>query len=294
MALTGHFPVSDLEQPENRGMPDSEMAWTRFDPARVPPEIDTTVPSVARVYDAILGGKDNFAIDRVVAHEAMETMGDGGNGARLNRAALGRAVRFMAERGVDQFLDLGSGLPTAQNTHQIAQAVNPAARVVYVDNDPTVIVHGQALLTGDNSTVVAFADVREPDKVLLLPEISGFLDFERPVGLILNAVIHHVLDEEDPYGIVDSYKLALASGSYMQMTHFCDESPEARRNAEVLRRALGRGQVRTRAQIAAFFDGLELVPPGLVFLPFWRPDAPVPEPPPPGSTLMLAGVGLKP
>jgi len=275
-------------------MPSSDMSWTRLDPAHVSGEIDTTVPSVARVYDAILGGKDNFAVDRAVAQEAMAAMGDGGNGARLNRAALGRAVRFMAARGVDQFLDLGSGLPTAQNTHQIAQAINPAARVVYVDNDPSVIVHGQALLTGDNSTVVALADIREPDKLLSLPEITGFLDFARPMGLILNAVIHHVLDEEDPYGIVDSYKMAVARGSYMQLTHFCDESPEARENAEVLRRSLGRGQVRTRAQITAFFDGLELIPPGLVFLPWWRPDTPVPQPAPPGSTLMLAGVGRKP
>jgi hypothetical protein len=275
-------------------MPDRDMSLPRQVPGQAAGEIDTTVPSVARVYDAILGGKDNFAVDRAVAEEAMRAMGDGGNGARLNRAALGRAVRFMAGQGVAQFLDLGSGLPTAQNTHQIAQAVNPAARVVYVDNDPSVIAHGQALLTGDNSTVVALADIRAPGELLGLPEIAGFLDFTKPVGLILNAVIHHLLDEEDPYGIVEEYKTALAHGSYMQLTHFCDESPEARRNADVLRRALGRGQVRTRAQIMAFFDGLELVPPGLVFLPWWRPETPVEQPSPPGSTLMLAGVGLKP
>jgi hypothetical protein len=275
-------------------MADSDMAWARLDPTYVPAEIDTSVPSVARVYDAILGGKDNFAVDRAVADAAIAAMGDGGNGARLNRAALGRAVRYMADHGVTQFLDLGSGLPTAQNTHQIAQAVNPAARVVYVDNDPSVIVHGQALLTGDNSTVVVLADVREPGILLELSAVAGFLDFTKPVGLILNAVIHHLLDEEDPYGIVDAYKMALASGSYMQLTHFCDESPEARENAEVLRRSLGRGQVRTRAQITAFFDGLELLPPGLVFLPWWRPDGPVEPPPPPGSMLMLAGVGRKP
>jgi hypothetical protein len=116
-------------------MADGDMTWARLDPAYVPPEIDTTVPSVARVYDAILGGKDNFAVDRAVADEAMRTMADGGNGARLNRAALGRAVRYMSDRGISQFLDLGSGLPAAQNTHQIAQAANSEARVVYVDND---------------------------------------------------------------------------------------------------------------------------------------------------------------
>jgi len=275
-------------------MADSDMAWARLDPTYVPPEIDTTVPSVARVYDAILGGKDNFAVDRAVADAAMQTMGDGGNGARLNRAALGRAVRYMADRGVSQFLDLGSGLPTAQNTHQIAQAANPEARVVYVDNDPSVSVHGQALLTGDDSTVVVLADVRSPDELLALPAVAGFLDFSQPIGLILNAVIHHLLDEEDPHGVVGRYLEALAPGSYVQLTHFCDESAEARANSEVLTRSLGRGQVRSRAEIEGFFDGLELVPPGLVFLPYWRPDVPVADPPPAGSMLMLVGVARKP
>jgi len=274
-------------------MADGDMAWARLDPTHVPPEIDPTVPSVARVYDAILGGKDNFAVDRAVADEAMRTMADGGNGARLNRAALGRAVRYMADRGVSQFLDLGSGLPTAQNTHQIAQAVNPEARVVYVDNDPSVSVHGQALLTGDDSTMVVLADVRSPDELLALPAVAGFLDFGQPIGLILNAVIHHLLDEEDPNGIVARYVGALAPGSYLQLTHFCDESAEARANSEVLTRSLGRGQVRSRPEIVGFFDGLELVAPGVVFLPYWRPDVPVADPPPAGSMLMLVGVARK-
>ena len=206
-------------------MAPNDMAWTKLDPAYVPTEIDTTKPSVARVYDAILGGKDNFAVDRAVAAEAVKAMGDGGNGARLNRAALGRAVRFMASQGIAQFLDLGSGLPTAQNTHQIVQAVNPGARVVYVDNDPSAYLHGQALLTGDASTTVVLGDIREPDALLAAPGVAGFLDFTAPDGLILNAVIHHVLDEEDPYGIVARYKEALAPGSYLQLTHFCDSSP---------------------------------------------------------------------
>ena len=239
------------------------------------PRSTPTVPSVARVYDAILGGKDNFAVDRAVADEAIRTMADGGNGARLNRAALGRAVRYMADRGVSQFLDLGSGLPAAQNTHQIAQAVNPEARVVYVDNDPSVWLHGQALLTGDDSTVVVLADVRSPDELLALPAVAGFLDFSRPIGLILNAVIHHLLDEEDPRGIVARYLAELAPGSFMQLTHFCDESAEARANSAVLTRSLGRGQVRSRPEIVSFFDGLDLVAPGVVFLPYWRPDVPV-------------------
>ncbi len=275
-------------------MAQNDMAWTRVDPAHVPLDIDTTKPSVARVYDAILGGKDNFAVDRAVAAEAVKAMGDGGNGARLNRAALGRAVRFMAGQGVSQFLDLGSGLPTAQNTHQIAQAVNPAVRVVYVDNDPSVYVHGQALLTTDASTTVVLGDVREPDALLAMAGVAGFLDFAQPVGLILNAVIHHVLDEEDPYGVVARYKEALAPGSYLQLTHFCDSSPEARANERVLKESLGRGQLRSREQITRFFDGLDLLEPGLVYLPQWRPDEPVRMPLDPGGMLMLVGVGRKP
>jgi hypothetical protein len=274
-------------------MADFDMTWARADPDHVPPEIDTTRPSVARVYDAILGGKDNFAVDRAVAAEAVKTMGDDGNGARLNRAALGRAVRYMVGQGVTQFLDLGSGLPTVQNTHQIAQTINPAARVVYVDNDPSVYLHGRALLADDASTTVVLADVRAPDKLLALEEVRDFLDFGKPVGLILNALIHHVLDEEDPYGIVDRYKQEIVSGSYLQMTHFCDESPESRANAEVLKRTLGRGQVRSREEITRFFDGLGLVAPGVVFLPWWQPDT-LPDESEPGSTLMLCGVARKP
>ena len=273
-------------------MADFDMTWAKVDPDHVPPEIDTTRPSVARVYDAILGGKDNFAVDREVAAEAVKTMGDAGNGARLNRAALGRAVRYMAAQGVSQFLDLGSGLPTVQNTHQIAQTINPAARVVYVDNDPSVYLHGRALLADDESSTVVLADIRTPAALLAMGEVKDFLDFDEPVGLILNAVIHHVLDAEDPHGIVDYYKRALAPGSYMQLTHFCDESPEARANAAVLKRSLGRGQVRSREEITRFFDGLDLVQPGVVFLPWWQPDV-VPNESEPGSTLMLCGVARK-
>jgi S-adenosyl methyltransferase len=271
-----------------------DMGWTRLDPAYVPPEIDTTKPSVARVYDAILGGKDNFAVDRAVAGQSVKAMGDGGSGARLNRAMLGRAVRFMARRGITQFLDLGSGLPTVQNTHQIARAYNPAARVVYVDNDPSVSLHGRALLAGDAATAVVLADVREPDKLLGLPEVRDLIDFTKPAGLIMNAVIHHILDEEDPYGVVAAYKDAVVPGSYLQITHFCDAAPEAAASVRVLRENLGRGQIRSREEIKRFFDGWELVEPGLVFLSEWRPDEPVTLPLDAGSLLMLAGVARKP
>jgi hypothetical protein len=270
------------------------MGWAKADPEYVPPEIDTTKPSVARVYDAILGGKDNFAVDRAVAAEAFKALPDDGKGARLNRAVLGRAVRFMVGQGITQFLDLGSGLPTVQNTHQIAQAVNPDARVVYVDNDPSVRVHAHALLADNASTIVVLADVREPDTILGREEVTGFLDFSKPVALILNAVIHHILDEEDPHALVGAYRAALAPGSYVQITHFSSASPEARAMEKVLQQALGRGKVRSKEEITSFLDGLEIIEPGVVFLPEWRPEEPVTYPLDLGGLLMMCGVGRKP
>ena len=271
-----------------------DMGWTHADPDYVPPDIDTSKPSVARVYDAILGGKDNFAADRAVAELAFKAFPDGGRGAHINREMLGRGVRYMAREGIGQFLDLGSGLPTVQNTHEIAQAVNPAARVVYVDNDPIVLAHGRAILADSPLTTVVTADLREPDKVMTMPEIAGFLEMAKPVGLILNAVIHHVLDEEDPYGIVTRYKELLPSGSYLLLTHFSNSSEEARALEQVLLRTLGRGQLRSSEEITRFFDGLDIVPPGVGYLPEWRPDEPVRYPLGISELLYEGGLGRKP
>lgn len=259
-------------------MTGQDMGWTKADPDHLPPEVDVSRPSIARVYDAVLGGKDNFPADRAVVAEVQKTFPDGGGAARVNRAMLGRAVRYMAQAGVDQFLDLGSGLPTVRNTHEIAQEVNPAARVVYVDNDPMVLAHGRALLADNKSTIVVTADLMEPDELLARPEITGFLDLSRPIGLILCAIVHHILDEEDPYGIVARYATLMPSGSYLLITHFSNSSPEARGLEQVLLRTLGRGQLRSRDQIARFFDGLDIVEPGIVHLPDWRPDEPVSRP----------------
>jgi hypothetical protein len=270
-----------------------DTSWMKVDPD-VPAEIDQSHPSIARVYDAILRGKDNFAVDRAVAEQAHRAFPDGGEAAFINRRLLGRAVRFMAQQGVDQFLDLGSGLPTVQNTHQIAQSVNPKARVVYVDNDPIVLAHGRALLAENEYTTVVTADLREPGMILANPGIVTFLDLSRPVGLILNAVIHHVLDEEDPYGILDSYKQGMAPGSYLLLTHFSSSSPEARALEAVLLRTIGRGQLRTKEQIERFFDGLDIVEPGIVYLPQWRPEEPVTEPLDISGLLYVGGVGHKP
>lgn len=275
-------------------MANAGISWTHEDPDYVLQEIDTTKPSVARVYDAILGGKDNFAADRAVVAEALKAMPDDGKGARLNRAVLGRAVRFMVSQGIEQFLDLGSGLPTAQNTHQIAQAVNPAARVVYVDNDPSVRLHAHVLLADESSTTVVMADIREPATILKRPEITRFLDFSKPMGLILNAVIHHILDEEDPRGLVAAYVNAIAPGSYVQITHFSSHSAQARALEKVFMQTLGRGKVRSKEEIESFFAGLELLPPGVVFNPEWHPEEPVQYPLDLGGLMVMCGVGRKP
>ncbi|GAA2410581.1 SAM-dependent methyltransferase [Streptomyces glaucosporus] len=271
-----------------------EMSWTRNPPAGEPVEIDTSVPSIARVYDAILGGKDNYPVDQEIAAQVAEAFPDGGEGARTNRRLLVRAVRHLARQGIDQFLDIGSGLPTAQNTHQVAQEVNPRARVVYVDNDPIVLAHGRALLEDDDRTVVVTADIREPDVLLNHPDVTRMLDPERPVGLILNAVVHHLLDEEDPDGLVETYKKWLPPGGYLLLTHFCSSTPEARGLEAVLRQALGRGQLRSMARIAAFFEGLEMVEPGVVYLPYWQPDEPVKAPLDIAGLLVAGGLGRKP
>jgi hypothetical protein len=268
--------------------------WTLSGPARRPPQIDIRKPSVARVYDAILGGKDNFAWDRAVAERAAAAFPDCGRGAMMNRQALGRAVRYMSRQGIDQFLDLGSGLPAAQNTHEIAQGINPAARVVYVDNDPLVLVHGRALLAENPQTAVVTADVRCPETILASPQVAGFLDFTRPIGLILNAVLHHVHDDENPYGIVGAFKDALASGSYIQLTHFANAVPESFALEKVLMHAVGSGKMRGLEEITRFFDGFELVGPGVVFAPEWRPDAAVRYPLEICAKLMMSGMGYKP
>jgi hypothetical protein len=271
-----------------------DMAWTRRDQGYSPPPADLDRPSIARVYDAVLGGKNNYPIDRIVAEQLVAAFPDGGEGAWVNRALLGRAVRYMAGQGIDQFLDLGSGLPTVQNTHEMAHSVKPSARVVYVDNDPIVLAHGEALLAADRNTRVVTADLRDPDKIQTNPEISTFLELDRPIGLILNAVIHHIPDDGHPDALVNAYKAMLAPGSYLLLTHFCTSSRETRALESVMIAALGTGKPRSLGEIASFFDGLELVEPGVVYLPYWHPDTPVEGPLDIGGLLYAGGLGRKP
>jgi SAM-dependent methyltransferase len=239
------------------------------------------------VYDYWLGGKDNFAADRRVAEAAMAATPGVVVGARANRAFLARAVRYVAEQGVTQFLDVGTGIPAAGNPHEVAQAVNPAARVVYVDNDPIVMVHARALLRGSREGRTAFieADLRDPDSILTHPDTLEALDFSRPVGVIIVGTLMHIRDEDDPWGAVKQFTDATCPGSYLAVTHLtADFEPE---KMAALARSYNSGPLlftnRTREQVARFFEGFELVEPGMVWPPEWRPEGPIPEGAVPGS-----------
>ncbi|WP_042403950.1 SAM-dependent methyltransferase [Streptacidiphilus carbonis] len=255
--------------------------------------VDTSKPSVARVYDAILGGKDNFAVDRAVAAKRLELIPDGGQGARLSRGFLARGVAHMARAGITQFLDIGSGLPTAQNTHQVAQSVSPGARVVYVDHDAIVLAHARALLTETPDTRVMLADFRAPEAILDSATVREFLDWSRPVGLLLVGLVHHIADAEDPAALVRSYVDRLPVGSYLLLSHFSDASPEARELEQAFQQMMGSGRMRSPKEIEGFFDGLELVEPGVVPVVSWHPEQTAPEPSTPSTLLVYGGLGRR-
>jgi hypothetical protein len=244
--------------------------------------VEPLVPSSARIYDYWLGGKENYAVDREAAEQAIAANPGIVADVRANRAFLCRTVTFLArECGVRQFLDIGTGLPTASNTHQVAQEVAPSARIVYVDNDPVVLAHARALLTSTPTGATAYIDSDLRDTEEILEQAAAILDFSQPVAVLLLIVLHLIGDEEDPRGIVTRLLSPLAAGSYLVMSHpASDVRPAA--IAEMTRRVnarLGpaRGTMRDRAAIARFFDGLALVEPGLVQPQHWRPAGPVAE-----------------
>ncbi|MBL1075352.1 SAM-dependent methyltransferase [Nocardia sp. 2] len=248
-------------------------------PSAAPVGVDSTRPSIARVYDAALNGKDNFEIDREVLAQ-MRTVAPGvAEIAWANRDYLIRTCRFLArEAGIDQYLDLGSGLPTAENTHQVVQRIAPEARVVYVDNDPMVLAHARALLADRDRTAIVDADIFRPFEVLRHPDIRARLDFTRPIALLQNGTLHHYLGD-DAALIMRTYIDALPSGSYVSIAHLYNpETPEhgelARNLEEKLCGSLGSGRFRTRAEIEAMFDSLTMIDPGLVLCDDWWPDGP--------------------
>ncbi|MEU3053614.1 SAM-dependent methyltransferase [Streptomyces griseus] len=237
--------------------------------------IDTSKPHPARVYDWLLGGKDNYAVDQEVGEKLPAEAR--ANAAR-NRAFMHRSAAWLARQGVDQFLDVGTGIPTAPNLHQIVQRITPTARIVYADNDPIVLRHAEALLVSspEGATDYLHADVREPEAIL--EQARKVLDFDRPIALSLIALMHFLRDEEDPYGITRTLVGALAPGSFLVLSHgTADQHPELREETEkAYRKGAIALRMRTRAEVEPFFEGLELVAPGLVPAAEWYQEQPAP------------------
>jgi SAM-dependent methyltransferase len=244
---------------------------------RIYSESDVERPSPARIYDYLLGGYHNFEVDREVAQKLIEFLPRAPLVMRANRAFVRRVVRFLVGQGIDQFLDIGSGIPTVGNVHEIAQEINPSAHVVYVDIDPVAVRHGEEILRENANTAIIQADTREPQAILDHPEVSRLLDFGRPIAVLITSVLLFLTEDDEAYRVVRALRDALAPGSYLAISHaFSEEvSPEQVEEVTKLYAAAGSPiKGRSGAQIERFFDGLELVEPGLVYLPLWRPEDP--------------------
>ncbi len=266
------------------------------EPDWVPPGVDTKRANIARVYDYWLGGSHNFLADQDLARAMAAVEPAIRAGARANRAFIGRAVRHMSAAGIRQFLDIGSGIPTQANVHEVAQQAAPGSRVVYADVDPVAIAHSKAILAGNEDAEVIDADLREPEKILADPATRRLIDFSQPTGLLLAMVLHFVDDAEDPWSVVATLRDALAPGSFIALSHINNESrPEkALATEKMYNRSVGGGvHMRSHAEILRFFDGFELTDPGLVYIPQWRPDSPSDVPEDPSEFWVLVGVGQK-
>jgi S-adenosyl methyltransferase len=272
------------------GMSDQEPDSLRYS------RINTTVAHPARRYDYWLGGKDNFAADRESGDQVAAAFPTVRTAAIENRRFLRRAVTYLAnEMGIRQFLDIGTGIPSANNTHQVAQAIAPESRIVYVDNDPIVLAHARALLTStpEGATAYLDADLRDPEKILTDPDLLGTLDLTKPVGLMLVAILHFVKDADDPYAHVRRLVAAMPSGSYLTITHATNDYMPPETSAAVSAadtRTQVPFQFRSRDEFARFLTGLELVPPGIVSVAEWRAEQERPPRPTPAQTAVYGAV----
>jgi hypothetical protein len=258
---------------------------------------DTDRPHPARVYDFLLGGKDNFAPDRAAALEGLKVNPNAATAPLQNRAFLRRTVRFLtAEAGIRQFLDIGTGLPTSPNVHEVAQAIDPSARIVYVDNDPIVLTHARALLTSapQGRTAYVDANLQDVEQILAAPELRANLDLDQPVALLLFAILHFVDEDDEAYSVVERLMAALPSGSYLVLSHITAEfDPESwARFMEVMRRQGIMTRLRDQPGVARFFTGLDLVEPGVVPILRWRPEGD--EQFTDAQAALYGGVGRKP
>jgi O-methyltransferase involved in polyketide biosynthesis len=260
-----------------------------------------TTPNQARVLDYLLGGKDNFAADREAAEHAVAVAPELPMMARESRKFLGRAVRFLVDQGIRQFIDIGCGLPTQNNAHEVAQAATSDARVVYVDFDPVVVSHARAILADEKQTSVIQADMREPDVILGHPDLTRLLDLTQPVGVLLISALNAIPEDEVVLDIVTRFRDAIVPGSWMVISDpVSDTRPEVTeqlatlyQDRQIVKGSRRRQNVRTQAEIEPYFDGLELVEPGIVRLPSWRPELGQPAVDP-GTFWVVAGVGRKP
>jgi S-adenosyl methyltransferase len=264
-------------------------------PAWAPEGVDIDTPSQARTYDYLLGGSHNFAVDRELARRAIEVMPDVAVQAQANRAFLHRAVRYLVDAGVRQFLDVGSGIPTLGNVHEVAQRAAPDARVVYVDIDSVAVAHSRQILAGNPGAVAIQEDLRRPDAILDHPEVRALLRFDQPIALLLLAILHAIPDGADPQGIMERIRDGLPSGSYLAISHGTyDSLPDvSARLADLSKRTTSPMTPRGRAEIAAFFGDFEMVPPGLVWAPQWRPESPDDVGEHPERSSNYVGVGRK-
>jgi S-adenosyl methyltransferase len=240
----------------------------------VPTSVDLEKPSAARVYDYLLGGNHNFAVDREFVAELVKVQPEAKRLAVNNRAFMRRAVMFMIDQGIRQFLDLGSGIPTVGNVHEIAQEADPTSRVVYVDFEHVAVAHSQLLLQGNENAAMVQADVTKPSMALRDEQTRRLLDFDQPIGLLAITIGHYILEDQDPYGVFADYRDALAPGSYLAITHFTDDFNEIHGDELVAQMAKTQNNVcyRSKAEVMRLFGDFELVEPGLVTCSSWRPE----------------------
>jgi SAM-dependent methyltransferase len=265
-------------------------------PAWAPPSIDLDHPNAARIYDYLLGGACNFEHDRQMAHQLLAYLPDAENAARNNRAFLRRAVRYCITQGIRQFLDLGSGIPTVGNVHEIAQEMDPESRVLYVDIEPVAVAHSELILEDNHRADALRADLCDVDTVLTAAASGPILDLDQPIALLIVSVLHFVPDTAQPHQVVGRYVRAMPPGSFLVLSHGALDSPMEHHDeaSNLYRRSSTPGIGRTRDQINAFFAGTELVEPGLVWTPQWRPDSPEDVGDHPERSINCAGVARKP
>lgn len=265
-------------------MPAEYLSW-------VPADVDLSKPNPARVYDYILGGANNFEVDRDFAKQLLTTLPDAQSLAQENRGFLRRSVGFLAEQGVRQFIDLGSGIPTVGNTHEVAQRIDPGARVLYVDNEPVAVAHSELILEDNKDAAILRADVRDVHAVLNDPVTQGLIDFDEPVGILMFAVLHFVPDELDPYRLVSRYRDATVPGSYLIVSHVTsDGRPEFDDVIEQYQASANPVTERNRTDVERLFTGYDLVEPGVVFTREWRPEIDLDYS---NSSPIYGGVGLR-